>query len=1390
MNLSDSRGRQRNQINGAPQGGRLSNDGEGRVNTASSASPAGNMSRAERFEDEKRRIIETCFAKKDDKGSVVESYITHIRITEDGQHPSAPPPSDSAPENKKFRVIIVSVRSSGRVRMHKARENPNGSFSIGKTWALDDLSAIQSFAGVPATTREEETLNQRAGKAGFVVTIQKPYYWLAGTAKEKEFFIGSLVKIFKKYTGGRVPELIGFDSKDTEMLAGAPGQSVSRPSTGNREETPSAQPSRSPGPPPLSQQRVAPSPGPPSQQRGSPAPSAAPQQRRRSPAPVPTPSMPPPQVRNSPTPIPPQQNRSSPAPIPPLQARSSPAPLPPPQTRNSPAPPPPLLQPESSPIPEPAPLSPRRHRSPSEEMQNRTSQEQFRRPRDPDPRPATPEARPFTPQDRNGKSPVKSPPTVVTDEPTPVSPPEPPPEPREEVHRPGLGPMIKKKSNRDVATAFRKAATAYNAFKPRAGGAGDRLLEGKERPSNEPDGITGVVPAPSLLRGKSEDSKRAATPDQNSERTTPPALSLSPEKPRDVPEVKITAAPPIPAPEIDQRRPSTTRDQAREASPEKALSKSPKAQEAKKAKRRSDQTTKYVTALGIDVRLLDGRTADFESLLDEFGWGNDTKQERKLETLEAEVRRELGRVEAGSWLGHLEQKDERVEAVEKMLDKAIAECDELDGLLTLYGVELSTLNDDIAYIEAQSQGLQVQTANQKLLHAELQTLLQTISISSADLQSLKSAHLDTPAGLESAEMSLSMLYKAMVTIDPSMRGNSLSDPRASEDGQLSTSSGGNANNEIGNMQALQEKKLGYRGESINFLGRLEGFLGVTFKAAAQGLSKGSEQLSRTSGVAKLDPRIHDPLRNQLWQFTPLMFFAREVEPTSWTTFMKLYEEPMKELYQNQIRDNLATWKRLARKPTGEEQELLFTAQEKDESIASTTARKLTVKRSQTLAKSLRSEKGDSGSRHVSAKSQDGKMHPFEAVIGALDVLTPIMFVEQNFVVEFFHVSSVQHMDFPDFVKSVPLQARRGGDLTRPLLLDNDRNMSKRVWAMMESIYYFWPAELQSLVDWAIKADPLQGVGVLLVLERKIADVQDTNQEFLTKTFQKVHNRLATQFSHFLNEQIHAIEETKVKIKKRKGVIAFMKTFPHFSSAVENLLPNVQAEEDLEIRQLVNDAYVRINKAMFESLRAIAKESPAVMTAGQGIHGQTISNDPEDKEALNYHILLIENMNHYLEEVDSRDNIVLQDWWGKAAAEMSEHMDLYLSAVIRRPLGKILDFLESTESLLTTIPNPADIGARASHSRSVVRKLLASHDTRELRRSADTLRKRVEKHFGDADDPSLSRGLVAKVLKECASRYEDIGRRVRTVLETVYVSDGSGPVEWDWKPEEVVAVLRR
>lgn len=1445
-----------------------------------------------------------------------ESYITHIRIIEDAAYPSSPPPLDSPPDNKKARVIIVAVRKSGRVRMHKARENSNGTFSIGKTWVLDDLGVIESYTNAIPQDADEQQNKSRAGPTGFIVTIQKPYYWRANTAKEKDFFIFSLIKIYRKYTGGKLPQLIGFSSQELEQLGGASGlqngvQPAARPnlSAGGNARMPSqehlvvretlvvrenlVETSR--------EGRQRPSQERPSQERPS---QERPSQERPSqerPAEE--------RVLHSAV----AQNRSArsagsnerihmPGAFPSTDSIHDPSPqssqyqL---KTKRSESP---ALQSAVSQSKFGRPSagqstdsfqSGREIQSASLQQDGRSSNERVRQNGDYAPGVFSTPARATTAQDKplnaakdnltaaphaeestnaklstalndNSPGPVttlgrsqgpqngnmrdhiasrrdssrgaRGPPSLKQSEssgdhsldetrqttasnpavqtsqtstievlsPNPSAnydgdaipqpsvtkfPPTPPPEtPTEEEHRPGLGPMIKKKSTTEVASKFRKAATAYNAFKPRAGGAAEKVANDK---TTSGDGITGVFQAPSLLKGISQDDVRPATPKKSLE-----SRPSTPDARKEVPTVQITASPPKPVTPVPQELTSQKSQKPSEAflqnapeSEERPLIVE-KAQEGRHRKHRSNHSAKYAKTLGINSSLLEGRTFEIEEVLNDFGWGEESSGRATFEDLETGIRKEIARVEAGSWLSAVENNDERAVAVADMMDRVIAECDELDNLLTLYNVELGvrispavlvstadfrqTLSEDVAYIEAQSQGLQVQTANQKLLQNELKNLLDTISISTSDLSKLKNNSLTTTREVQEVEYALAQLYAAMLTIDPKLRHNDSKSMNVDQASLHRNSSAGHATTELSSMHAVREKKETFRRESVDFIQRLKRHMSRMFQDMEQQTKVALESNRNNKASAnptKLDHHLRDRPKKDLWLYSPLILFAREMESSEWEDLLRMYESRIKSHYQEEFGDDFSAWKRATRKPIGDELDVLFTTQEKEND--SLVGRKLTVKRSKTVRAGDRISSGD--------KPKDGKVTAYEAFAGALTEMARVIFVEQNFVVDLFHASSLDTQDFIDAHAIEPAK-RAAGDLLVKKPFDPDRNMAKTVLGVMEEIYSFWPSELQSLADWTIKQDAMNGVGVLFALESQLLEVEETNQEFLTQAVTKIHDRLVNKFDHFINEQIRGIEDTKVKIKKRKGIIAFMKTFPNFSIALENMLPPTRSLDHLPVRTTVNAAYDRINKAMFESLKFIAKESP---TATQTT---ATAGDYEDKEALNYHILLIENMNHYIEEVAVRKNPVLEDWNFRARAEMSEHMELYLAAVIRRPLGKLLDFLESTESLIRNNPgSPTSIATRASHSRSTFKKILSSYDAKEIKRGIETLKKRVDKHFGDGDDTAgLSRELVTKVFRECEGRYLQIGERVNTVVVDVYESS----LEVEWRREDVVSAFRR
>ncbi|EME49313.1 hypothetical protein DOTSEDRAFT_68176 [Dothistroma septosporum NZE10] len=1573
--------------------------------------PSASMSRAERFEDEKRRIIESCFSKLDTHGQLAESYITHIRITEDAQYPSAPPPADSLESNKKPRLIVIAVRSTGRVRMHKARENNNGSFSIGKTWNMEELSAIESYSNpaAPAANEREAHARASAGSVGFTVTITKPYYWQAGTSKEKDFFIASAVKIYRKYTKGQIPELKGFEDREKAMIIGSfPGQQ-GQPSSGQQAIPPSQQggppggrqPSHSPAPappqPPFAardhsreESRYRQSPGPPpsisdarpgsgpnsrrpsdqpqgrggpSQQHagvlapGGPRAFASSEQMRSrsrddrdaatsqlrpgtSPAPgsehrapsfasthrsddmpphspmrtksprLPGPGIAPPPLKPQ---SPPRQRdmqhiegaseERQPKDIAALSGQSSGADLfrearqrymnyqpgsspdPSSQARlpsietSHPQRPaqngrlktlvekgPPTAQSESSddinvddaaalgaltsywgpehakaapspavtgsegfPTPNSAqledPATPQRsHFRPAADLEPERKGSEASMDLRPAPLNAARSAREIAAQaigselvetssQMTGAMRLETKttrPTAFgisqlrgeTPEPSPAQTPD--EEKMEEEHyRPGLGPMFKKKA---IADRFRKAANASNAFKPRPGGAAEAILRAKAERDGGPDGITGVVPRPATR----EKQIQADQPPASSIIDRAPEQDFALKRPQEdfpsVPPTVEVSSPQIPArdkPTAMNSRQSvelfdTTEHLQSTLESESAVNVVEERQIGQpqvKIKRRSAQQEKYLSMLGVDRSLLDGKGLEFEVLLSEFGWHTGVLQPRQLAALENDVRREQGRVEAGSWLSHTDAaREERVAHVESLLDKAIAECDELEGLLTLYHVELSSLNDDIAFIEAQSQGLQVQSANQKLLQSELQGLVDTMSLDRNTMEPLRYGDLADARGLGQVENSLVKLYQAMLTMDPTMGKNAHGRPR---------SRGGIDDNETSNMTALREKKVTYDRETSEFCKRLMQFLDSKFAMITDSVKSRMLQTPRAGGLARLNSDAVSEVRNGLWMYSPLILFTKEVSTPAWQTLQRMYYTRAAVLYTEAFKENISNMKRAARASTGDETDILFTAQEKEEHPAggglASTARKITVKRSQTLAKTLRNPLGGDKA-HAPERKQPGTMSRSEAFALAMDDMAPKISEEQNFFVDLFHANSTEAQDFIDAVSSAAPGARRGTDLRRPKPTDPERHLAGLVTSTMGEIFSFFGREVDAMLNWSISEDPIQGIGVMASLSKHAFYLRESNQEYLQHLVNELFDKLQTRFNKFVDEQIRAIEDTKVKIKKRKGIIAFMKIFPQFSNYVENSFATVAGSDYdgpadcvLDVRRLVDVAYDNLNRAMFDSLKVIAKESPAAGIPAKGTAQGT--DDPEDKEMLNYHILLIENMNHYIEEVeDGGRQGVLAKWKKKAQDERADALGGYVQRVIRRPLGKLLDFLESTESILgSNNNNPTAVSSRPSYSRKTLRHLLSErYDGKTVRRDIDTLRKRIEKHFGDAEDSeAVSRNLVGFVSQECEKEYERVLDRTESLKQQVYPDmEGEKEVIIDFSKADISAAFRR
>jgi hypothetical protein len=239
-----------------------------------------------------------------------------------------------------------------------------------------------------------------------------------------------------------------------------------------------------------------------------------------------------------------------------------------------------------------------------------------------------------------------------------------------------------KKSKGEIAGAFWKAAAAAAAatggsgFKPRPGGAAERIRLAAQaamaKKEDEPDGITAVVPAPPRPASVQK------APDGNTGPTEPPARSA--DRTSGIPEVKVTVP--------NASRPTSLQTSIQEGKKFEAVVEP----EEEKPKRPvvTGNDVKYLATLGVDPSVLDSRSTEFAKWLDYFGWVPGEKMRAKtFDEVKIDVERELNEAQAGGWLARFREDDERVGAIKKGIDVAINECDELDNLLTLYSVELS-----------------------------------------------------------------------------------------------------------------------------------------------------------------------------------------------------------------------------------------------------------------------------------------------------------------------------------------------------------------------------------------------------------------------------------------------------------------------------------------------------------------------------------------------------------------------------------------------------------------------------------------------------------------------------------------------------------------------------
>ncbi|KAF8832200.1 hypothetical protein HHX47_DHR1001902 [Lentinula edodes] len=385
------------------------------------------------------------------------------------------------------------------------------------------------------------------------------------------------------------------------------------------------------------------------------------------------------------------------------------------------------------------------------------------------------------------------------------------------------------------------------------------------------------------------------------------------------------------------------------------------------------------------------------------------------------------------------------------------------------------------------------------------------------------------------------------------------------------------------------------------------------------------------------------------------------------------------------------------------------------------------------------------------KNANGDLAASEVLALVLEQIAPLIYHEDEFLTDFLQINdaALTYADYMNLDNYFRRQATRNNGLT----------------------------ELKSWLDSALAKDSMQLVGLIVTLERFLADADERNDSVLLNVVGRQHTRLKAQFDRHINEQIQIVEQTKITSKKRKGVAPFVKRFPVYIARIESQLIGA---DGLEIRMNVDAAYERIVNTMFESLKQMAKME------GEG----------EDKGQLNYHVILIENMHHFVAETSQMEIGSVASFVRKAEAIYDENLNAYVKIILRRPFAKIIDYFEGVERLLKTTA-PSEISTNNNYNRSSLKKVVKEFNAKDIRKVVDNLFKRVEKHFTEASDlqtPGTEQGdgiapgtVMVGAWKACEEELLRITELFMKRISQCYPDSG---VSLEYGPGDVEAAFRR
>ncbi|KAJ1912004.1 hypothetical protein H4219_005760 [Mycoemilia scoparia] len=656
-----------------------------------------------------------------------------------------------------------------------------------------------------------------------------------------------------------------------------------------------------------------------------------------------------------------------------------------------------------------------------------------------------------------------------------------------------------------------------------------------------------------------------------------------------------------------------------------------------------------------------------DELLGKYGW----KANIDADELESKLMNEMNRLESEGVQAMLES-DQYVPTLLEKLDMAIGKLDNMDEILLAYTDELESMGDDVRKIRLENETLKIEEHNQKRLLQELENVLQKMALTEEDLDVLRNEPLKTDYNLRKVQYMAARLQR--------MLGDSI---------------GGNFE-DMGEAKVILEK---YHMSSLNFTSRVYEYLKVMVQAETAKAMQKEKGLAQGIRTITIPESIHKTIST----YVGFIIWFKDVNLKYYKEIQAMYVQSMNQVFKDQVTKVLDSCPYFSRSQTDTQSNDRFN-----------------IPATNKIASSLQ---GRRASLDVQSTADDQPSEEFSILI---DTVITNVICEHNFIVDFFHLSDSPPPKFYDWIMS-SMESIGNRKVPRPKVSNIDRNSQTSgggatnanvVKGILDLIFGDLATRLDIFIKVGTKDDPLQAVGMVDEVEKWRQECDGTDQGFAIELLSKLRMKLLNIFNNYINEQIQHINQTKLTLKKRTGVASFVHVFPNAVQKLENLIGNTMTPA----RSIVNQAYDHISASIFKTLNDLGK------LADQHVAKNTEDKDAE-KEKINASIISLVNMDALivgLKGVNYSSMSTISEHIEEAKRLYTENMEDYIKMLLKRPIGKIMDFFNEVEKI--KYKNPSANLDSTQCSTKALQVLLNHHKPKVLKEGLRNMFKRIDKHM--------------------------------------------------------------